>query len=185
MRKILDPKNLPYAGALVQAVLFSLAGQEQFGAYGWLLGAGVGMVVNYSLALASSRVSEIAQKRKTLAYSSLFLLACLSPVIICSTLGWNLANFSWSVGADLAIVLAGATAGKSLISQSEPLKPAKRKPAKAKTAKRTASEIKCPNADYGCSHSGSQNSINAHVGKCKFAPRIALKIEKVDAKGKS
>jgi len=181
MKKILDPKNLPYFGALVQAVLFSLAGQEQFGSYGWLLGLGVGMVVNYSMAYASSRVSDIAQKRKTMAYLMLTLLACLSPVIICSTLGWTVANFSWSIGADFAVVLAGATAGKSLISHSEPQKSASKPQAKGKTrsakTQRKVSEIKCPNADYGCTKAGTQNSINAHVGKCKFAPVLALKID--------
>jgi len=131
MKKYLDPKNLPYFGALVQAVLFAIAGNEHFAVAGWLVGLGVGVIVNWSIALASSRVSEVAKNRKILSYLSLGLLLCLSPVIICSTLGWSVAHFAWSVASDLSIVLTGSIVGKSLIPAQ---KVAQQKPANAKVA---------------------------------------------------
>ena len=45
MRKILDPKNLPFAGAIVQAVLFALAGIEFFPVVGWLVGRFAGELI--------------------------------------------------------------------------------------------------------------------------------------------
>jgi hypothetical protein len=135
MKKILSPKNLPYAGALVQAVLFSIAGITHFQYMGWAVGLGLGIVVNWSMALSSSRVSGIAKGRKPMAYASLFLLFCLSPVIICSTLGWTLANFSWSIAADLAILLTGSTVGSGLIADAQA------KPQVARKPKKVANEL--------------------------------------------
>lgn len=166
--KFLSPKNLPYFGAIVQAILFSIAGNEYFPAFGWLVGLGVGAVVNYSVALASSRISDIAKSRKPLAYLSLVLLFALSPVIICSTLGWSVATFSWSVACDLSIVLAGAISGKSLLPAEAPQKSAERK---AKPLKVAQAKITCRFAPAGCGRTfASQNSANAHARSCAFKP---------------
>jgi MFS family permease len=120
--KKFNPVWLPYMGAFVQAVLFGLAGYEYFnlGLWGAAAGLGVGAVVNLSMAVASSRISDIAKSRKPLAYLSLIGLFALSPVIICSSLGWSVANLSWSLAADLSIMLTGAIAGKTLISHDAP-----------------------------------------------------------------
>jgi MFS family permease len=166
MKKILDPKNLPYAGAIVQAILFSIAGNEYFPVFGWLVGLGVGAVVNYSVAFAASRISDIAKSRKPLAYLSLLTLFAVSPVIICSTLGWTVATFSWSVACDLSIILAGSIAGKSLIVADTPQKSAQPKAAKIKPR---SAEIKCRNAAAGCGRVfATQNSANAHARSCKY-----------------
>lgn len=166
MKSTLSPKHLPYFGAIVQAILFSIAGAEYFPAFGWLVGLGVGAVVNYSVALASSRINDIAKNRKPLAFLALALLFALSPVIICSTLGWTLATFSWSVACDLSIVLAGAIAGKSLLPAETPQKSAERK---AKPAKAPQANIKCRNAPAGCGRTFvSQNSANAHARSCGY-----------------
>ena len=174
MKKYLDPKFLPYFGALVQGVLFSIAGNKFFEVGGWLLGLGVGIVVNYSIALASSRISDVAKNRKVLSYIALILLACLSPVIICSTLGWSVATFAWSMASDLAIVLAGSIAGKSLLGGEQPTKnrlakaSGRRKPLSKKAAV-SAGDYACPYSANGCSATkATQNAINAHAGKCKF-----------------
>jgi hypothetical protein len=118
MKKILDPKNLPYFGALVQAVLFSSVGNKFFPAYGWLVGLGVGAVVNYSIALASSRYSEIAEKRKPLARLALLGMFLLSPITITCTLFIPksiVTAIAWAMCVDGSIILAGAIAGKSLM----------------------------------------------------------------------
>lgn len=125
MKKILDPKNLPYFGAVVQAVLFALAGVQFFPQLGWLPGLGVGAVVNYSMALASSRFSEIAEKRKPMARLAMVTLFALSPTTITLSMFAPHSIYtaiSWSVCVDLAIILAGAIAGKSLIGESNPPK---------------------------------------------------------------
>lgn len=178
MKKILDPKNLPYFGALVQAVLFSLAGAKFFGAFGWLAGLGVGMVVNYSIALASSRISDIATKRKSLAWTSMILMLGLSPTTITLSLFYPAQIYTaiaWAMCVDLSIILAGAIAGKSLMPQSEPLKPAQSRTAKKATRSKSHSEIPCRHAGAGCELTGSQNAMNAHARHCKFRP--ALKVD--------
>jgi hypothetical protein len=119
MKKILDPRNLPYFGAIVQAVLFALAGNSFFKSFGWLAGLGVGMVVNYSIALASSRISYIAEKRKVLAYVSLGCMVALSPTTITLSLFYPSEIYTaiaWAMCVDLSIILAGAIAGKALIT---------------------------------------------------------------------
>jgi len=124
MKKILDPKNLPYFGAIVQAVLFSSVGNQFFPAYGWLVGFGVGAVVNYSIALASSRFSEIAEKRKPLARLALIGMFLLSPITITCTMFVPksiITAIAWAMCVDGSIILAGAIAGKSLmVTESNP-----------------------------------------------------------------
>lgn len=135
--KKFNPVSLPYLGAAVQAVLFGLSGYKYFNLdlWGAAAGLGVGAVVNLSMAVASSRISDIAKSRRGLAYLSLIILYCLSPVIICSSLGWSLANLSWSLAADTSILLTGAIAGKSLVAADatpQPVAQGERKPRKSK-----------------------------------------------------
>lgn len=125
MKKILDPRNLPYAGAIVQATLFALAGIEFFPIAGWVVGLGVGAVVNYSMALASSRFSEIAEKRKPMARLALVTMFALSPTTITLSMFFPTSIYTaiaWAVCVDLAIILAGAIVGKSMIGESNPPK---------------------------------------------------------------
>jgi uncharacterized membrane protein (DUF485 family) len=125
MKKYLDPKNLPFAGAVVQAVLFALAGIGFFPVAGWLVGLGVGAVVNYSMALASSRFAEIAEKRKPLARVAMVVMFALSPTTITLSMFFPKSIFTaiaWAVCVDLAIILAGAIAGKSMIGDASPTK---------------------------------------------------------------
>ena len=183
MRKILDPKNLPFAGAIVQAVLFALAGIEFFPVAGWLVGLGVGAVVNYSMALASSRFAEIAEKRKPLARVAMVVMFALSPTTITLSMFFPKSIFTaiaWAVCVDLAIILAGAIAGKSLIPQASENKPAERKPAKKKIR---SAEIACRYAGAGCGrHFATQNSANAHARTCGFKPTISMPVD-VSVKG--
>jgi hypothetical protein len=182
--KKFNPVWLPYMGAFVQAILFGLAGYKYFnlGLWGAAAGLGVGAVVNLSMAVASSRISDIAKSRKLLAYLSLIGLFALSPVIICSSLGWSLANLSWSLAADLSITLTGAIAGKSLISHDAPQKlaeqPAQIRSAKKKSAQKPLSEIPCRYAGAGCDRTfAKQNAANAHARSCGFKPTIAMPVD--------
>lgn len=180
--KILNPKYLPYFGAIVQAILFSIAGNEYFPAFGWLVGLGVGAVVNYSVALASSRINDIAKNRKPLAFLALALLFALSPVIICSTLGWSLATFSWSVACDLSIVLAGAISGKSLLPAETPQKVAVKKAQAPKTPVKVARKS-IPETEllaYLQANAGaSQTQVAEYFGVTRQA--IGLRMKKIYA----
>ena len=185
MKKIFDPKNLPFAGAIVQAVLFALAGVEFFPHLGWLPGMGVGAVVNYSIALASSRFADIADKRKPMARLAMVVLFALSPTTITLSMFAPRSVYtaiSWAVCVDLAIILAGAIAGKSLIPQASENKPAERKPAKKKIR---SAEIACRYAGAGCGrHFATQNSANAHARTCGFKPTISMPVDVSEKGGK-
>lgn len=189
--KILEPKNLPYFGAIVQAVLFALAGNEFFPTLGWLVGAGVGSVVNYSIALASSRISDIAEKRKAMARLALIGMFLLSPTTI--TLSFFAphtiyASIAWSICVDLSIILAGSIAGKSLIPEAKPkreteTRSAARSDRSAKVSDRSKSLSK-PVAKIACRYAPqcdrsftTQNAENAHAGKCGFKPTISMPVD--------
>ena len=179
MRKTLDPKNLPYAGAIIQAVLFSMAGYEFFpvGWWGAVVGLGVGAVVNYSIALASSRINDIAQKRRGMARLMLVGMFIISPITITLSLKFPASVWTviaWAVDVDAAIILAGAITGKSLIKDSEPQKPAQptERPAKSRSAKKSkAEQVACR---WGCGKSGSQAAMNAHSPHCSKNPAKQL-----------
>lgn len=175
--KKFDPKVLPYLAATVQAVLFAIAGNAYFENFGWLVGLLMGVIVNASLAVSASRISEIARQRKPLAWISLVALFSLSPAVICSSLGWSVANLVWSLAADLAIVLTGATTGKSLLSHEQPAKVAQAKPAKKKSR---SAEFRCNHAGAGCDRKfASQNAANAHARRCAYKPMAVMVEEKV------
>src|SRR5687768_13973526 len=176
MKKI-NQAWLPYMGAIVQAGLFAIAGYHYFDLGGWgaAAGFGVGMLVNFSMAIASSKVSDVAKSRKPLAYVSLIALFLLSPVIICSSLGWSLDTVSCSLVADLSIMLTGAIAGKSLVAQEQPAKSAQPK-IERRSAKK--SEIICRFAGAGCGRKfASQNAANAHARTCGYKPTIAMPVD--------
>jgi hypothetical protein len=123
MKKTFTPqlKHLLYLASLAQAVLFAIAGNQYFGVFGWLAGLVIGAVVNISLAVASSRISDISEKRKPLARLALIGMFLLSPTTITLTL-FAPASIAtaivWSMDADLAIILTGAIAGKNLVDAS-------------------------------------------------------------------
>jgi hypothetical protein len=177
--KKFDPRSLPYLGALVQAVLFALAGYRYFnlGLWGAGAGFGVGMLVNFSMAVASSKVSDVAKSRKPLSYLSLIGLFVLSPVIICSSLGFSVATLSWSLAADMSIMLTGAIAGKSLVV-AEKQEPKQKKQRKAKPE----AEIIAPPA-FQCATCGfvakSQKALNGHGRKHKQITGYAVSFEPI------
>ncbi len=112
---------LPYIGAFAQAVLFSFAGVQAFGAWGWFIGPGVGITASLSVATASSGIGSITAKgRKQLATVGLILMGIFSA----STISLSIAApdsvwcaISWGCAVDVSIVLAGAISGKGLVTQ--------------------------------------------------------------------
>jgi hypothetical protein len=184
--KKFDPRTLPYLGAIVQAVLFALAGYLYFdmGAWGAVAGFGVGAVVNLSLAVASSRISEVSQKRQFLARLALGVMIVLSPATIALSFfapKTVFAAITWAADVDIAIVLTGAIAGKSLVKQDEPQKVAgKRESKKGKKGKSLPQVARKPMTDdnllaFLASKPGAtQKQVAEHFGVTRQAvgPRV-------------
>jgi hypothetical protein len=133
-------------GALVQSGLFGIAGYHYFdlGPWGAVAGAGVGLVVNFSIATASSKISDIAKNRKTLAYLSFAILCIISPVVINTSLGWSWATAAWSVAVDLSIVLTGAIIGKGLVQSEQTTTQSVARPKKSKKTADPSEQIPAP-----------------------------------------
>jgi len=189
--KKLNQAWLPYMAAVAQAIMFSYVGIQYFGTWGWVIGPGVGLVVNASLAIASSRISDIAQKRKGLARLMYSALLFLSPTTIALSIFAPKSIFTaiaWAASPDLAIALAGAIAGGSLIEKSDPQKSLseKERAHKNRSAKRSKPQanVLCRHAGAGCERIfGSQNAENAHAAKCKFKPTtIYAELEQTEKK---
>lgn len=161
---------LPYIGAFAQAVLFSFAGVQAFGVWGWAIGPGVGITASLAVATASSGIGSITAKgRKQLATIGLILMGVFSA----STISLSIAApdsvwcaISWGCAVDVSIVLAGAISGKGLVA-SEPAV-AEVKPARSK-AKPAIAEPEPAKPAYVCAVAGctakpfgSQSALNAH-----------------------
>jgi hypothetical protein len=116
--KKLDPKYLPYLASITTAVMLMRAGVEYFGQWGWIIGPLAGIVASLSLAVAGSRITMIAAKRKVLAYLSLAFMLILSPAVIyLSEPNPTWATIAWAAFPDAAILLASVVTGQSLIAQ--------------------------------------------------------------------
>ena len=122
-----NASTLPYLAAVAQAIQFSHAGFILLSWWGLLIGGIIGAVVSLAVATAASRVSDIAQKRRRLAWAGLVALLVLSPLALAAPVYISFGDISpdwlrwvsacaWAAAPDLAIVLSGAIAGKSLVS---------------------------------------------------------------------
>lgn len=142
MRKF-DPRLLPYLAATAQAIQFTHAGYVLLGWAGIPIGLGIGATVSLSAAYAATRISDVAKTRRPLSVAGLVTLMLISPACIApaSYLSFDgigvewvriLAAVVWAVAPDIAVVLSGAVAGKSLMHVEQPAAPVERKPAKPK-----------------------------------------------------
>lgn len=112
---------------------FGLAGGYIEGTHFSAGGLIAGVVVNITIAVASSRMGGLKGKTRTRqAWTALIGLMSLSPVLVAPVIyyslpdtflggGWLRASWAigWALAADLAIVLAGAVSGKGLIALSD------------------------------------------------------------------
>src|SRR5688572_15262018 len=119
--KKFDPTLLPYMAALTTGIMLMRAAVEKFGLWGWVIGPLVGLVASLSLALAGSRISEIAQKRKPLAFIALAVMLILSPLVIYfSDPTPDMGTLLWAAFPDFAILLASAITGSNLLVKPVP-----------------------------------------------------------------
>jgi len=188
LKNLFELKHLPYIAALFQAVQFAHAGSVYFGPVGWVIGAIGGILANLAVASSASRISDISDKRKPLAYLLLSVLLLLSPMAIApaafitaSAVTWLWARVMiaivWALIPDLSIALTGAIVGKGLISNGQQPKPkktaqqsrSKQTSGKSRTARaRTMSEqIECK---WHCGQSGTKAAMNAHSRFCTKNP---------------
>lgn len=112
---------------------FGLAGGYIEGTHFSAGGLIAGVVVNITIAVASSRMGGLKGKTRTRqAWTALIGLMSLSPVLVAPVIyyslpdtflggGWLRASWAigWALAADLAIVLAGAVSGKGLVALSD------------------------------------------------------------------
>lgn len=113
---------------------FGLAGGYIEGTWISIGGLIAGVVVNVSLAIASSRFGSLTGKNRTRQAQTAFVsMMVLSPALVAPVIFYSLPptflgvwwlralwSMAWPLVADLAIVLAGAVSGKGLIALSEP-----------------------------------------------------------------
>lgn len=198
MKHITVEKVVLILAASFAAYNFGLAGGYIEGTHFSIGGLVAGVVVNVSLAIASSRFGSLKGINRTRQARAAFLvMLMLSPVLVSPVVYYSLPvtflghwilravwSVAWPLVADLAIVLAGAVSGKGLIGLGIPLaaaqsaKPAGRLRAglrvsaaqSAKPAAQKAQVYEC--AVAGCGYStGSQPSLAAHMSHHKRKAR--------------
>jgi hypothetical protein len=114
----LNPTVLPHIASITTAMMLARAGVIHFGLWGWVIGPMAGLVASYSLAVAGSKISDIAAKRKPLAYLALGFMLILSPLVIYfSEPNPTAGTVMWAMFPDAAILLASAVTGQSLIAK--------------------------------------------------------------------
>lgn len=184
-----NPKYIPWLAAVTTAIMLMRAAVEHFGAWGWVIGPLAGLVTSFSLATAGSNISDIAAKRKPLAYTALVGMVCVSPIVIgLSDPTPDAATWAWAIFPDAAILLASAVTGKSLLAKPEtqvttqgtqvaPQGGGKKK----KVARKTVKEADLL-AYLASNKTASQQQVADHFGVSRSA--IGQRIAKLTAQGK-
>jgi hypothetical protein len=180
MRKF-NPSTLPFLAASAQSLQFAHAGYVLAGIPGAVIGLALGVVISFAVATAASRISDIAAKRKPLAYAGLVALLVLSPAAIggASYLAFSALSVpwvrimtacSWAIAPDAAILLSGAIAGKSLVVAEPAAALATSPQSSRKRKKNRPLEFACKYSANGCTRRfASQNGSNAHARSCRYA----------------
>lgn len=190
--KKFDPKYIPYLAAITTALMLMRAAVEHFGIWGWVIGPLAGLVTSFSLATAGSSISDIAAKRKPLAYTALIGMVLVSPVVIAlSDATPDAATWAWAIFPDAAILLASAVTGKSLLAKptqdhaqvaTTTPQVAGKKPGKTpKVARKSVKEADLI-AFLQANKQASQQQVADHFGVSRSA--IGQRIAKLVANGK-
>lgn len=187
--KKFDPKIIPYFASAATAVMLTRSAVEHFELWGWIIGPLAGLVASFSLTTAGSRISDIAQKRKLLAYFALALMVVISPVVIAlSDPTPDAATWAWAMFPDAAILLASVVQGKSMIAQDTPQVAqgggqvaGKLPKEKKKVARKTVKENDLL-AYLQANKKASQQEVADHFGVSRQA--IGLRVKKLYKDGK-
>lgn len=203
MKKIRTERVLLFLAAAFAAYNFGMAGGLIEGrpvSIGGLVG---GVVVNLSVALSASAYGSLQGKRRTRqALAALMSILVLSPLLVAPAVYYALpADFlggvpvlralwavAWPLVADLAIILAGAVSGKSLIALSataETLpKDESKKPRKKRQAERKRMTDDALMAFLAKNPGATHQQVAEHFGVSRQAvgPRVR-KLYAVSQKG--
>lgn len=190
--KRFDPKNYPYLAASIQAVQYGHAGFVYLSWVGLVTAGLLGLLISFGMALASSKINDIAKKRKPAAWVAFLLLAVISPAFVGVAMWialdvitlplWRVVVAAlWGLIPDGGVALVGFIVGKGMVAaetkQSEPQSEPK---AKGKSAKRIKATVECKFAGAGCGQKfATQNAANAHARGCAYKPTIIDVSEKV------
>jgi hypothetical protein len=173
LKTVTVPRILLVLAACYAAYNFGLAGgyiEKTHFSVGGLI---AGVVVNVSIAIAAGNYGSLqGEKRTRQATVALFVMMLLSPLLVAPAIYYSLPvtflnpvlralwSIAWPLVADLAIVLAGAVTGKSLIALSAPADkpqpnlvadaPAKSTPAKKRTAPDLRAQCERIADEYAC-----------------------------------
>jgi len=179
--KKFDPRSMPYMAAIVQTFQYALAGSILIGLPGWFFGGLLGLLVSFSMAYASSQISDIARKRTTAAWVAFIGLAIISPVYVGTATFYDLEIVTnpywrgvvaavWGLIPDGSIALAGFVAGKGMVKRDErpqSNRTATESAASTRSTSRTAEPKKVPCEWCGKKINDTQNARNAHSPHCK------------------
>ena len=187
--KKFDPKILPYMVALTTAVMLTRAGVQYFGPWGWIIGPMAGAVASLALAVAGSKISDIAAKRKPMAYTALFLMMLLSPLVIYfSEPNPDVGTIMWAMFPDAAILLASTVTGQALIAKDAP-QAAQAGPQVAKVAPKVKGKVARKTvkdddlvAYLRSNKNASQQDVADHFGVSRQA--IGQRVKKLVEQGK-
>ena len=187
--KKFNPLFLPYLTAITTALMLTRACVNHFGLWGWVIGPMAGLSASFAMVIAGSKISDISQKRKGLAYTALGLLMVLSPLVIYfSEPIPDAGTIMWAMFPDAAILLASAVTGKALVVQDTPQvagKPAKvagkKGGKKSQVARKTVKEADLI-AYLLANKQASQQQVADHFGITRSA--IGQRITKLVASGK-
>lgn len=133
VRSIPIEKIILFLAVSFAAYNFGLAGGYIEGSHFSIGGLIAGIVVNITIAVASSHFGAVKGKARTRQATAAFVgMLFLSPVLVAPVIYYSLPetflgiawlralwSIGWALAADLAIVLAGAVSGKGLIALSE------------------------------------------------------------------
>ena len=177
-----DPKTLPYLMAGIQSIQYAHAGYVYGNTFGAIALGAVGVGVSLSVAVASSRINDIAVKRKKSAWVAFWSLLIFSPIIVGVAMFYYLSvpdvwprvivAAMWGLASDVPVALSGFITGKGLVADDKQpatstLRPATR-PAtkKSKISAAMSRPATCPH----CGKTKTQAWSNGHVSKCPQRP---------------
>ena len=179
----LKPKDYPYYAATIQALQYGHAGFVMLSSWtGAFFGGLLGLLMSFAVALAASKINDIAKARKLSSWLIFLVLMIVSPAFVGVGMWmaldkipfpfWRLVVAAlWGLIPDGSVALVGFITGKGLVAASD--QPAsstgEAAPKKGRTAKSKSKMAQQTNCPY-CSRPGTLGAINAHKGKCAKNP---------------
>jgi hypothetical protein len=141
--KKLDPKSYPYLAASIQAVQYGHVGFVYLSWVGMATAGLLGVLMSFGMALASSKINDIAKVRRPSSWVAFLLLAIVSPAfvgvgmwialdVIPSPFWRVVVAALWGLIPDGSVALVGFITGKGLVISEEKMAEKDEKPLRKK-----------------------------------------------------